>query len=238
LDQASLTAPVAGVVGEVNISVGQSAAGSGSNGSGSSGTASASSTAASSTSTTHAITLLTPGAFQVTGTVSDSQINEIAIGQRARVLVAGATEAATGKVTGVSPVATVTSGVASFAVTIVLDGSNPSLHAGTSASIAVVVNQAVEVLTVPTSAVSTAGGISTVQVLVNGSPQTRTVQLGASDALRTEVDSGLNPGDQVVIATVSGTVPTNTGGGIFGGGRGAGGGGVVRGGGGAARPGG
>jgi hypothetical protein len=68
-------------------------------------------------------------------------------------------------------------------------------------------------------------------------PESRTVTVGASDALRTQILSGVNSGDQVVIATVTGTVPTtpNAGGagGLFGGG-GAGGGGL-RGGGGGAR---
>jgi hypothetical protein len=96
------------------------------------------------------------------------------------------------------------------------------------------------VLTVPTSAVR--GG--SVQVLVSGVPQTRTVTVGATDPLRTQILSGVNDGEQVVIATVSSTVPTtnagNNAGGLFGAGaggaggtRGAGGaGGATRGGGG------
>jgi multidrug efflux pump subunit AcrA (membrane-fusion protein) len=183
--------------------------------------------------------VLTPGAYSVTGTVTDAQVNQVAVGQRARVLPAGSVEAVTGKVTSVSPEATITSGVATFSVTVTLDGSDPSLHAGSSASISVIVNQVVGVLTVPTSAVRTTGAGSVVQVMVNGAPQARGVTVGAADALRTQILSGLNPGETVVIATISSTVPTTTnggGGGLLGGGgggfRGAGGGG--RGGGGAA----
>jgi hypothetical protein len=167
--------------------------------------------------------------------VTDAQVGQVAVGQRARVLPAGSTEAVTGKVTAISPVATVTSGVATFSVTVTLDGSQPALHAGSSASISVIVNQVVQVLTVPTSAVR--GGTS-VQVLVNGVPETRNVTVGAADALRTQILSGVSSGDQVVIATVTGTVPTTTtngagaAGGIFGGGTGGAGG--ARGAGGAA----
>jgi len=223
LDQSTLVAPAAGVVGEVNVSAGQTVGSSGGGGS-----------AAASTTTTHAIVVLTPGAFSVAGTVTDAQVGEVAVGQRARVLPAGSTEAVTGKVTSISPEAMVTSGVATFSVTVTLDGSQPALHAGSSASISVIVNQVVQVLTVPTSAVR---GGTAVQVLVNGVPQTRAVTVGASDALRTQILSGLSTGDQVVIATVSSTVPTTTSGaggagGLFGGGgavRGAGGGGAGRG---------
>jgi hypothetical protein len=176
------------------------------------------------------VVILTPGAFQVTGTVSDAQVGQVAVGQRARVITAGSTEAVTGQVTGVSQQATVTSGVASFAVTVTLGGSNPSLRGGTSASINVIVNQVIQVLTVPTSAVRSSGGASTVQVLSSGQPQARPVTVGASDALRTEILSGLREGDQIVIASVTGTVPTTTtrGGGLFGGGGGGAGGGGGR----------
>ncbi len=227
LGQATLTAPVAGVVGQVNITVGQIATSGGStstgSSSGSSGTGSSAGTS-SAFSTTHAIVVLTPGAFQVVGAVSDAQVNQIAVGQLARVSVAGASQTISGKVTGIAAVATVASGVATFPVTVVLDGTNPSLHSGVSASIAVVVNQAVHVLTVPTSAIHPTAGADSVQTLVNGQPQTVPVTIGASDALRTQIVSGLNQGDAVVIATVSGTVPTPNASTLLGGGRGAGGG--------------
>jgi hypothetical protein len=116
--------------------------------------------------------------------------------------------------------------VATFPVTIALDGSNPSLHSGVSATITVVTNQVVGVLTVPTSAVRG----SNVQVMVNGQPQTVAVTTGASDSTRTQILSGLNAGDTVVIATVSSTVPSaagNAGGGLLGGGGGRGGAGAI-----------
>jgi hypothetical protein len=207
------------VVGQTTSASGSSASGTGAAASGSS------------SSTTHAISILTPGAYAVTGAVSDAQIGQVALGQAARITPAGSTDALTGKVTYVAAVATVTSGVATFAVTVTIDGSNPALHAGTSASVEIIINQASEVLTIPTSALR--GGTS-VQVLVNGKAEVKTVTVGASDALRTQIVSGLNPGDQVITATVSSSVPTtNSGGGLFGGGgRGTfGGGGGGRGGG-------
>jgi macrolide-specific efflux system membrane fusion protein len=226
LNQTTLTAPTDGVVSQVSIIVGQTTSGSGSSSSGSSSSGSGSSgsgsaaAASSSSSTTHAISILTPGAYAVTGAVSDAQIGQIALGQAARITPAGATDALTGKVTYIGAVATVTSGVATFAVTVTIDGSNPALHAGTSASVSIIINQASEVLTIPTSALR---GGSSVQVLVNGKAEVKTVTVGASDVLRTQIVSGLNPGDQVITATVSSTVPTtNSGGGLFGGGGGGG----------------
>ncbi|HEV7466950.1 MAG TPA: biotin/lipoyl-binding protein [Candidatus Dormibacteraeota bacterium] len=231
LTQATLTAPVDGVVGQVNVSVGQIApSGSSSSTSSSSGQAGASSASSasssgtsSSSSTTHSIVILTPGAFEVVGSVSDAQVNRVAAGQRARITVAGAMQSITGTVTGIAPEATVSSGVATFPVTVVLAGSNPSLHAGVSASIAVVVNQVVHVLTVPSSAIRPSGGADSVETLVDGQPQSLPVTIGASDALRTQVVSGLNEGDTVVIATVTSAVPTPNASTLLGGARGAGG---------------
>jgi multidrug efflux pump subunit AcrA (membrane-fusion protein) len=225
LSNATLVAPAAGVVAQVNVVAGQQV---------SAGSASA----AASSSTTHAVVVVSPGLFNVTGSVSDAQVNQIAVGQQAQVLPAGSQEAVVGQVTQVAQEATITSGVATFPVTVTLTGSNPSLRAGMSASVSVVVNQVVHVLTVPTSAVHSSAAGATVQVLVNGQSQTRSVQVGASDALRTQILSGVNADDQVIIATITSTVPSNTGnagrngglnpfGGGGGGGRGAAGGGPV-----------
>ncbi|MBV8301826.1 MAG: biotin/lipoyl-binding protein [Candidatus Dormibacteraeota bacterium] len=210
LDGATLTAPSAGVVAEVNITAGEDV---GSSGSGSSSASSSSSSSAD-------VVVITPGMFAVTGSVSDAEVDEIALNQSAQVVPAGSQEAVTGKVTSIAEEATVTSGVATFPVTVTLDGSNPSLRAGMSATVSVIVNQVVQVLTVPTSAVHTTAAGSTVQLLVNGQPQTVSVQVGAADATRTQILSGLNPGDQVIIATISSSVPTSSGSGssLFGGG--------------------
>ena len=229
---ATIIAPVAGLVEEVNTSVGQQVSAGSSSSSTSSGSGSAASSSSSSSSSSHAIVLITPGLFQVTGNVSDAQVNEIAVGQSAQVLPAGSQQAVPGKVTAVAPVATVTSGVATFPVTVVLNGIQRSLRTGMSASVTIIVNQVVQVLTVPTSAVHTTASGSTVQVLVNGQPQSRVVTVGASDATRTQILSGVNIGDQVVIAKITGTVPTTGTGGTL---RGLGGGGVFVGGGGGGR---
>jgi multidrug efflux pump subunit AcrA (membrane-fusion protein) len=171
--------------------------------------------------------------YEVTGSVSDALVNEIAVGQSAEVVAAGSTNAVAGKVTGVAEEATVSSGVATFPVTVVLSGASPSLRPGMSASVSVVINRVVQVITVPTSAVHTTGAGSTVTLMVNGKPVSTAVTVGAADASRTQILSGVKVGDQVVIATISSTIPSSTsgtgrsltGGGFGGGGFGGGGGG-------------
>jgi membrane fusion protein, macrolide-specific efflux system len=227
---ATLKAPTGGIIEEVSITNGQqiSSGGTGGASSGASGTA------------THAIVIITPGVFEVTGSVSDALVNEIAVGQTAQVVAAGSSEAVAGKVTAVAEAATVTSGVATFPVTVVLNGASPSLRPGMSASVSVVINQVVGVTTVPTSAVHTTGAGSTVTLFVNGKPVPTSVTVGASDATLTQILTGVKVGDQVVIATITSTIPsttTGTGRSLTGGGFG-GGGGFAGGGGGAGRGGG
>ncbi|HXM72886.1 MAG TPA: HlyD family efflux transporter periplasmic adaptor subunit [Candidatus Dormibacteraeota bacterium] len=209
VDGATLTSPIAGIVSQVNVKVGQSV---------------------SSGSATSAFIVFAPGSYQVTGTVSDSQVNLVAVGQGAQVTPAGSTQALLGKITAISPAATISSGVATFGVTAQLTDTSNAIRPGISATVSIVINQVVHVLTVPTSAVHTTAGGSTVQVLTNGVPKSVSVQTGASDPTRIQILSGLQINQVVVIAVVTSTVPSSTGNAFGGGGgnRGGGGGGVVR----------
>ncbi|GAC1471978.1 MAG: efflux RND transporter periplasmic adaptor subunit [Candidatus Dormibacteraceae bacterium] len=204
LDSTTLTAPIAGIVSQINVKAGQ---------------------AVSNSSATSAIVIFTPGAYAVTGTVSDSQVNLVALGQDAQVTPAGSTQALLGKITSIAPAATISSGVATFAVTAQLTDISNSIRPGISATVNIVLNQVVHVLTVPTSAVRTTAAGSTVQVLVNGVPKPVAVVTGASDPTRIQIVSGLQLNQVVVIAVVTSSVPSGNGTSVFGGG-GRGGGGI------------
>jgi multidrug efflux pump subunit AcrA (membrane-fusion protein) len=213
LDGATMTSPIPGIVSQVNIKAGQSVAAGGN--------------AASATS---AIVIFSPGSYDVTGTVSDSQVNLVAVGQGAQVTPAGSTQALLGKITSIAPAATVSSGVATFAVTAQLTDTSNAIRPGISASVDIVINQVVHVLTVPTSAVHTTAAGSTVTVLVKGQPKSIAVQTGASDPTRIEITSGLQLNEVVVIAIITSSVPSSNGASVLGGGgtRGNGGGGGFR----------
>jgi HlyD family secretion protein len=206
---ATLTSPIPGIVSQMNIKAGQSVTSGG---------------------TTSAIVIFSPGSYDLTGTVSDSQVNLVAVGQSAQVTPAGSTQALLGKITAISPTATVSSGVATFTVTAELTNTSNSIRPGISASADIVTNQVVHVLTVPTSAVHTTAAGSTVTVLVNGLPKSVAVQTGASDPTRIEITSGLQINEVVVIAIVTSSVPSSNGASVLGGGgtRGTGGGGGFR----------
>jgi HlyD family secretion protein len=206
LDGATLTSPIPGIVSQVNIKIGQSVTGGGA---------------------TYAIVVFSPGSYDLTGTVSDSQVNLVAVGQGVQVTPAGSTQALQGKITLIAPAATVSSGIATFAVTAQLTDTSNAIRPGISASASIVINQVVHVLTVPISAVHTTAAGSSVNVLQNGVLKSVSVQTGAADPTRIEITSGLQINQVVVIAIVTSSVPSSSGTSVLGGGgtRGGGGGG-------------
>ncbi|HEY2706321.1 MAG TPA: hypothetical protein VGL20_21775, partial [Candidatus Dormibacteraeota bacterium] len=240
----SLVAPVAGLIEQVNIAQGQAIGGGGGNanatGSGTGAGALAASAASggptafnnAAQNVTHAIVLITPTAFQVSGPVSDAQLPQVRPADAVYVVPAGGGNQLQGHVVGVAPAALTASGVATFTVTAVVDSVSSSIHPGSTAQMSIVVQREVDVLTVPSSAVHTVGSSSYVLVPRNGQSVTVPVTIGASDPQRTQITSGLHPGDVVVLAEIgvkppSGAAPSGgaaPGGG--GGGNRAGGGGA------------
>jgi hypothetical protein len=149
---------------------------------------------------------------------------------------AAARATATGTVTDVAQVASASSGVATYPVTVAFTDSSNQIDIGTTVTGAIATNVRQNVLQVPILAVSTSNGTSTVTVATKGKlpgPEaTRPVTIGATANGMVEITSGLREGESVVervpkFSTTNGSEPTNgqfpRGG--FGGVRGAGGGG-------------
>jgi HlyD family secretion protein len=105
-----------------------------------------------------------------------------------------------GTVVSVAPTGTAISGVISYYVTVALTGNDPRLQAGQTATAQVVTSETPEVLTVPTQAVRQRDGHSEVTVVdEGGGTRTVTFQPGVVGADKTEVVSGLQEGQQVLL---------------------------------------
>ena len=96
------------------------------------------------------------------------------------------------------------------------------LAQGMTVTVSIITAQATNVLLVPTQAITSQGGQTTVQVLVNGVAETREVQTGISNSSYTEITSGLSEGEVVLISQSSSssgtqiaTRTTSGGGGLF-----------------------
>jgi multidrug efflux pump subunit AcrA (membrane-fusion protein) len=126
-------------------------------------------------------------------------------------------------------IASSTSGVTSYPITITVTGSQPTLHDGASASVSIIVKQLSDVLAVPTSALHYNGSKVSVLRVVNGHDVSTPVTVGQVSGVETQITSGLSSGQTIVVPvirrTTGGTARTGTGtrGGFGGGGFGGGG---------------
>jgi HlyD family secretion protein len=125
-----------------------------------------------------------------------------------------------GKVLSVSPVGTDISGVTNYYATIVLNNPDPQLKDGQTAEAGVLTESKDNVLTVPNNAVIKQGGKSFVSVPgPDGAPVQKQFTPGAVGDDRTEVQSGLNEGDQILLPQAQVQSTPGGGGGGGGGGR-------------------
>jgi multidrug efflux pump subunit AcrA (membrane-fusion protein) len=228
LSQARLTSPIDGVVAAVAVKVGSTVGGSGasgSSGSSSSGAGRASSgggTGASaagtgstgaSGSSSAAVSVISTNAWVVQTQVGNADLPSLKQGMQAQILPTGSRTTIYGTVESIGIVASSSSsGTSQFPVTIAVTGAPTGLYAGTAASVSIIVKQMDDVLTVPTAALSSSNGRTTVTVLQNGQQVTTPVTVGRIFGARTEVTAGLSDGAQVVLPGTFGTRTGGTGG--------------------------
>lgn len=247
LDGTVLKAPFAGTVVTVNGMVGGSSSGSSSSSSGSSsssagggsgasgsgsgsgsagasgGTGAAGSSGSSGSSGSGFMELADTGKLQVDADFTEADTTKLKIGQQATVTFAALTgTTASGTVTAIDMSPTTTNNVVQYGVTIALKNRPADVRIGQTATVQVIVSKADNALYVPSAAVRTAGGQSTVTVMRNGKQVTQPVRLGVTGDQGTEITSGLTEGERVVLTT------SPAGGGFPGGFPGLGGGGGPR----------
>jgi multidrug efflux pump subunit AcrA (membrane-fusion protein) len=259
LAKASITAPFAGTVAAVNLTVGQQVSaggttststgsggstGGGGTGSSAAGGSAAGGSASSATppASTAQVVVITTDSYLVNASVDDTQIGQLKAGLQAVIVPNGSTTQVFGTVSSVGMVGTQTSGVASYPVVIAVTGNPGGLHAGASAQVAVIVKQLTDVLVVPSAAVHQENGRSVVYEIQDGNQVSVPVTVGLSGGGQTQIMDGITDGTQIVLPEAPAGGNTTQGGrgagGGFGGLGGGGGGGGAGGAGGGGRPGG
>jgi macrolide-specific efflux system membrane fusion protein len=166
------------------------------------------------------------GKMEVDADFAEADATKLAVGMPAGVTwnaLTGAT--ATGKVTSIDPTATTSNNVVSYGVVVDLTTLPTGIRIGQSTNVVVTTASKQNVLAVPSTAVTGAGANGVVTVYANGTTRRQPVGLGLVGDTLTEITSGLQAGDEVVLPTVnsSGTTTNPFGGGGLGGGLGGGG---------------
>lgn len=206
LSGANLTSPIAGTVASVDLVVGQEVSGSGS---GAAGRGAGTSQPGSSGSSGQVVVVST-GSYVVNCTVDDTEVGQIAAGDQAVITPTGSSTPFYGTVSSVSQIATGSSTVASFPVTVSVTGSPTGLYAGASAGVSIVVKVLSDVVEVPSAAISYTGSHPTVTVVHGTDHVTRRVTTGTTYEGETEITHGLHAGEKVLerqVTFTGGTAP-------------------------------
>lgn len=187
LDGATLLAPVAGTVTSIGIEVGDTTGSS--NGSAPTGDTPAS-----------AFTIVGTDAWRVDATVGEADVALIAAGDVVHLTTDDGT-ALEGTVSEVGMLPSTDSGAAEYPVTVTVDGTAEGLFDGVAVDVEIVYESREDVLTVPSAAVTTTDGTSTVTLVgSDGARTTTTVEVGETVGDLTEILSGLSEGDEVLVA--------------------------------------
>jgi len=173
----TIRTPVAGVVAEIPVKVGDLVSPS-----------------------TSIVTVVDNGSMVLQAQVNENDMAQVRVGQRADVTPSGFPDLSlAGVVTQIDLRAQVSGNVSTYTVAIRVPNRDRQLLWGMSADCEIRVLELADVLTLPASAVKTSGGTSRVSIMDGGEVVPWDVQVGATDGVRTQVVAGLEEGDEVVI---------------------------------------
>jgi len=144
------------------------------------------------------------GVFKATVNLTEIDIPSIKPDQKVTITMdAFPDNTFTGKVLAVDTNGSVSSGVTTYPVTILLDPTTIDIYPKMAVDAEIITSLKSDVLLVPTSAISTVDGVSAVQILRDGKPTSVTVTIGSANDTETEITSGLAEGNVVVISMTS-----------------------------------
>jgi macrolide-specific efflux system membrane fusion protein len=199
-DGTTLKAGMAGTVTALTGTVGGSSSGSSSSNGNATG-----STANNSAASSAFIVISDMAKLQVSASVPEADATRLQLQQAAKVTWnALADTTVDGVISNISPTSTTSGGVTSYPIVVSLNSVPPGAKLGQSVSLNVVVSHADDVLFVPAAAVKTTGTNHTVTVVnAAGAQEVRAVEVGVMGDTYTEITSGLQLGERVLIATVT-----------------------------------
>jgi macrolide-specific efflux system membrane fusion protein len=171
------------------------------------------------------------GSWQVTVSVGATDLKNVAVNQQVQLSTTENTSFF-GTVASIGLLPSATTGAATYPVVVAVTGAPTNLYDGVTVTAAIVYERRTNVLSVPSAAITTTNGTSTVNKVVNGKSVKTTVTVGEVSGNLTEITKGLADGDTVTVATfnpagaggAAGGTQRPGGAGGFGGAGGAGGG--------------
>lgn len=155
---------------------------------------------------------LRKGQVQTTVSLSEVDIPKIKPEQKATLILSAFPDKTfTGKVLAIDTSGSISSGVTTYPATISIDSAPDNIYPNMAATAKIITGVKDNVLLIPSAAIQTSGGQSTIRVMRNGQVETVSVEVGNSNDTQTEITSGLNEGDTIIIGSAStGTTSSGT----------------------------
>ena len=151
-----------------------------------------------------AICLIDTTEIKMDGVIDEIDISMVKLGQEADItLDALPDKKVKGKVTFISQAGTVQAGVVSYESTITLGKWDEELRDGMSATAEIVIERRDGVLLLPNRAIQGSLANPSAEVVTGEQVEQRQITLGLSDGINTEVLSGLEEGERVVVPPVA-----------------------------------
>jgi len=182
LEKAVIVAPFDGVVADISITEGKEIS--------------------AATLATPAISLVDTSKIEMRGFIDEIDIAMVQLGQEVNIILdALPDEEVKGSVVFISPVGTIIAGVVSYDTTITLKNPVAELRDGMSATAEVIIERHDDVLSIPNRYIRGTTENPMVVVFVDGQQEEREITLGLTDGINTEILSGLEEGEKVVLPT-------------------------------------
>jgi len=182
LEKAVIVAPFDGVVADISITEGKEIS--------------------AATLATPAISLVDTSKIEMRGFIDEIDIAMVQLGQEVNIILdALPDEEVKGNVVFISPVGTIIAGVVSYDTTITLKNPVAELRDGMSATAEVIIERHDDVLSIPNRYIRGTTENPMVVVFVDGQQEEREITLGLTDGINTEILSGLEEGEKVVLPT-------------------------------------
>ncbi|MFA6255777.1 MAG: efflux RND transporter periplasmic adaptor subunit [Candidatus Absconditabacterales bacterium] len=183
LDNYQITAPFDGTIDAIGFKVGDTV-------SSNAGTSS------------YGITMSNPDIYEVTMLIDQIDIVKIDKGLEAEISFdAYPGYSATGAISTIDPTPVTSAGVVSYYANIAMTKGERKIYDGMSVTVNITIEKRDDVLIVPSTAIQTIKGITAIPVTVGGTLIPKTVVVGITDGINSEILSGLSLGDVISLTT-------------------------------------
>ena len=193
INQMNVTAPISGMITNINISPGQYL-------SGSAGGAAA--------ANNPQMLIVNPKSLVADITLNEVDVVKVRSGQNVQLTFNAINSLnLTGTVTSINPIGTISQGVVTYSIVVTPSLFNSQLKSGMSVTATITTEVKNNVIYIPSSAIKSNSSGQYVQILRNNRPVNLTVQTGLVTNNGTEITKGLQVGEKIITQTISNQLP-------------------------------